>query len=188
MHGLIFETSIWLLAGSTRFLRIKTWTPERKVMNPKTNLHSLLLALCGRTNAENSIFITDAVESRDHLNLWFKPSILTQLTLQRMHVHSPQPDAIISNSSKVPIQIPKHFTAPKNCKLVEIALSNPLRLPIQKRKQQKHNQLKYFFNAKTYTQELDASANALTSFLLPLHEKSTPFWPCLQSCSLQCKI
>ena len=170
MHGLIFETSIWLLAGSTRFLRIKTSAQMRKALKLKTNLHSPLVALCKSMSAKNSIFTTDTMESGDHKNRKFKPSIPIRLTLQRMDFHSPQTDAINQNSSKVPIQIPKHFTTPKSCALVSFASSIPLRSPIQKRKQQQHNQLKYFFNAKTYAPEFNTSTTVLASFLLPLHK------------------
>ena len=41
MHGLIFETSIWLLAGSTRFLRSSLLCLHTKDWKSHTNLHSV---------------------------------------------------------------------------------------------------------------------------------------------------
>ena len=54
------------------------------------------------------------------------------------------------NSSKVTIQIPKHFATPKSCTFASIVCLNPPCPPIQKRKQPQHNQFNYFFNAKAY--------------------------------------
>ena len=39
MHGLIFETSIWLLAGSTRYLSFKK-EPPSKISSPPTRDYS----------------------------------------------------------------------------------------------------------------------------------------------------
>ena len=73
------------------------------------------------------------------------------------------------NSSKVRIQILKHFATPKSCRLEKLYL--PTRTCCFTRETNNNAELKNFFNAKAHTSELN---NFRRFILLPLHEECKP--------------
>ena len=78
MHGLIFETSIWLLAGSTRYLTI----PKRIIIysHSKRSAPSLLQGLCAPPSQEN------VLTSRNHVSQLLTTSTLCILPCSRCSV------------------------------------------------------------------------------------------------------
>ncbi len=151
MHGLIFETSIWLLAGSTRFLR--SIFPDSRQGKPKLNEFDSFwdcTQIRKNPNAENSTFIA-----------LFKQLRTNQRTQLRVETFCPklldQAKSVLPlianrcetwNSSKVQIQILKHVASPKTCWLRTLHL--PTRTHPQKRLKDQDAKLEYFFNVKTY--------------------------------------
>ena len=164
MHGLIFETSIWLLAGSTRFLRSNLQNLHSEDWKLHTNLHSICVASC--ITWAHRILLSSHFSSNHSYNMWNthrKPKLPDQapsgLTLNAFGCET-------RNSSKVQIQILKHCATPKSCRLEKLYPST--RTCCFNRETNNNAKLKNLFNAKTYTSKL----NSFRCFiLLPLHEE-----------------
>ena len=96
MHGLIFETSIWLLAGSTRFLR--SIFPGSRQGKPKLNEFDSFwdcTQIRKNPNAENSTFIALFKQLRTNQRTQKEPkhSARNYSTKQKAFYHSLQIDA-----------------------------------------------------------------------------------------------
>ena len=122
-----------------------------KILNLQTNSHSLLLR-DARASTQRILFSPPTQFNWETTGIR-DPSRQTNKTdtaTNGFPFATTRCDKL--NSSKVPIQILKHFATPKSRTFAPFVRLNPLCSPIQKRKQQQHNQFKYFFNAKTYAQ------------------------------------
>ena len=87
MHGLIFETSIWLLAGSTRFLRIKPPSFRSGIWICKRIDSFLVLRADRNLRTKNSTFIHISSSPR-RINAAAKHSARNYPTMQQMFFHS----------------------------------------------------------------------------------------------------
>ncbi len=83
MHGLIFETSVWLLAGSTRLISIvplflasrKTQVLQRKLCKPKPASFFFKKYLKCKQNANESLSTTQLLFTCQHI---FSTEIVSQ--------------------------------------------------------------------------------------------------------------
>ena len=116
MHGLIFETSIWLLAGSTRFL--KSIFPSFRWKKPNFNeLDSCEFCIQIEIWTQRILLSSHNSSSYGRINELkraetFCPKLLDNATSVLTLITN---RCETRDSSKVQIQIPKHFTIPKNC-------------------------------------------------------------------------
>ena len=167
MHGLIFETSIWLLAGSTRFLR--SILPSSRQGKPKLNEFNsfgFCMQIRKNPNAKNSIFIALLKQLRTNQRTQWRAETFCPKLLDQAKSVLP----LIANrcetwnSSKVKIQILMHVANPKTCWLRTLYF--PTRTHPQKRLKDQDAKLEYFFNVKSYNWEESKKIFSILPYML----------------------
>ena len=122
MHGLIFETSIWLLAGSTRFLRSSLLCIHTKDWKLHTNWKFSMWLRHAIKHERTEFYFHhtfQAFTTTIHDNTNRKPKLPDQAP-NGFPLNATGCET--RNSSKVRIQILKHVATPKSCRLEKLHL------------------------------------------------------------------